>query len=144
MPTPSERFNTYVNNNLYRRERRLFHNRGMTSRYIPFKRPDTRSIRTPGRDWVRDAVQPIFGYFAGGGWTFGRVDTARSRVFVDSFIEYEFASNGDVITLEYRVGNPAGEENAPDGWVRETRTIVVGTDIPEFSDLSPLDQFELR
>lgn len=68
MPTPSERFTTYVNSNLYsdyRRPFRTIYRRSGFMKIIKTREADTRLLFVSGRDRIRDAVQPIFGYFAG-------------------------------------------------------------------------------
>jgi hypothetical protein len=105
--------------------------------------PEYSTLWSPsGRDILPDAPQEVFGYFGGGGWTFGLVETANSRVSVDTYRAYMKAKEGQTITISQKTRY---WEDSPylggDGhWVeRDAKTITIGVDIPQFSKLIPTD-----
>lgn len=154
----------YDRERLYVKERRRFIDRKITSNR--FKRvPNTSLIRPSkhdrifgGRKGTLDTSQGTFGYFYGGGWTFGLVEHAHFRVTSDSFAPYK---NEGKTELTFRAGNVVGDlwqnvawqpdtelpglDNIPDDKFMQvtvdTRLTKQSERVPAFSDLRPMDQF---
>ena len=62
------------------------------------------------RDWFPDSYVPIFGYFGGGGWAFGRVETSTWRLDIESYEQYKSATDGQEIVLRWRASDDSGSE----------------------------------
>ncbi|MCA6345608.1 calcium-binding protein [Phenylobacterium sp.] len=59
-----------------------------------------------GRAGALDTNQPVFGYFAGGGWAFGQTETANSRFTPESYARYiEFGDKRGVFMADRKDAN---------------------------------------
>lgn len=83
---------------------------------FPSNTPFVRDLSGP------DLIQPVFGYFVGGGWAFGTTETSSARIPVEAYTWYLDPARqvGDTFNLEWRSG-----ELASDAVVR-TAIIVYG------------------
>ncbi len=104
-------------------------------RYAPnttfiYSRVDNFDVQRSG---PLDLSQPVFGYFAGGGFAFGFNEHENLRVPVEMYEWYRDAGPGD--EASFQLLDSDGLQTG------KTRTIRVGTDLPAYDDLSPLDKF---
>lgn len=83
-----------------------------------------------------DRLQPVFGYFSGGGWAFGMTERDGARIHPNSYASYRGPAGGSFDVIFY---------NENDNSV--SRTVRVQTTdqnapnyLPPFSSLRPIDQ----
>ncbi len=100
------------------------------------------------RDGIIDRMQPVFGYFSGGGWAFGQIESGKIngveyRISPTAYSEYVLATTiSPVITLRYYpvIRNETTNEKMFDYTAPYIeRQLVVGVDLPFFADLAPAD-----
>lgn len=154
----------YDRDRLYVKERRQFIDRKVTSnRYklVPnttLIRPKKRDRLFGGRKGALDTSQGTFGYFYGGGWTFGLVEHSQFRVTADSFAPFK---DNDRRQLTFRAGNVSGELWRKLDWspdkklpalanIPDDKYMQVSVDLnltkqsekpPVWADLRPMDKF---
>lgn len=80
-----------------------------------------------------DTRQPMWGWFAGGGWAFGRVENATHRFSVETYQAYRNTPVDGELTLRWAESDVTGATTV------RTETLIVGRDIPAFSSLRTLD-----
>jgi hypothetical protein len=90
------------------------------------------------RQGTTDTNQPVWGWFSGGGWAFGRVENSTHRLTTETYVRYRNAGSGQRIPLTW------AESDATGARIVRTEFVTVGVDIPAVSSLRTIDQYTLQ
>lgn len=52
------------------------------------------------RQGFGDTHQPVWGWFSGGGWAFGRTENSTHRIMVETYTEYRTRTTGQELRIE--------------------------------------------
>jgi Ca2+-binding RTX toxin-like protein len=100
--------------------------------------PDNAGVPRQG---LVDTIQPVWGWFSGGGWAFGRTENSTHRITLETYRRYldEDLVEGQPFTIEWAASDAEGAT------IIHSEQVIIGGDgpghIPHPSSIRAIDQY---